>query len=290
MFAAILTVISTWVSATVASAQNPAYGAHVSVQIMQQLLVAPPLPSLEGGHKSVAPIGGYVTAAPVESVAGPDGAEDARTTGEFQGFFGGLGLTTASKGDITYFVFGIASSVTGEMLSNDSGGFHAKDVKSTGLAAVSGIAYRIFGDKTSATGLGLFGGPGLISINSSLNIEPASGGEPTAFTTSPNFLGAYTGVQFKVRIGKVLINPYVVNLITLDGTCRDVNVGKSGSVSSTSLKCRNGNAGFDVPSGFLGAGLFAGYGRFRFNILAQNLTADPNMNIKSYAATWAFEF
>lgn len=237
---------------TSAQSSSPIYGAYISVQITQQILTAPPLPSLDGGQASLSPIAGFVTAKPVESIAGPSGSEAAVTEGNFQGYFAGLGYSSRSKGDLTYFVFGLGSSISGEMIGKDSGSFNAKDVQATGLSAVGGVSYRLLGDKTSMTGLGVFGGPGVLSIDSSLKIAPASGGSPTSFATQPFIYGAYAGAQFKLRLGKILVNPYVVSFTTLNETCQAATNNGEGSVSATSLKCKNGKEGLDLPSGLFG--------------------------------------
>ncbi|MES2965407.1 MAG: hypothetical protein V4760_16110, partial [Bdellovibrionota bacterium] len=237
---ALLLVIS--VFSTSAFATSPMFGATMSVVIAQQMLAAPPLPSLEGGERTIAPQYGYVSVKQAFTEPVPTGGTF-NTTGGVSGNTAGLSLMIPTKGDWGFFLFALGSRITGKSDAFQDGvaTYSITDVKSDTLAGAGGVSYRLIGDDDSILALGVYGGPAFIKISSSSKFTSSGNfgaSSEAEFTFDPQFTGLYNGLQLSVRFGKLVVNPYLVMFQESGDRCQPISsTGTNTSNDASAFTC-----------------------------------------------------
>ncbi|WP_413287929.1 hypothetical protein [Bdellovibrio sp. HCB337] len=273
---------------------HPTMGVDIANAALESLILSAPFPSLDGGQNEVTPQYGTIQ---TELINKP-GVTDTTTpvanySGVSKGQSAGFGLTFPSKKDLSYFFYVTGSSQTGEFnITYDSAAtVRYTDFKASGAAAFAAAQYRLVGDAKSTFALGVFGGPGYYSFQSSLNYDQVgSGPTPSDVKFDPSGIGVLTGLQMVFRVGKFRINPYFLVFNGIGDACHKVSL-TGGQLGDSSFKC-GGNDGYAaVPPGFGGLGLALGYQALRFNVWSFQPANDIRpLKVTSYTVSYGFEF
>ena len=198
---------------------------RISLGAAQNLLAAPPLPTLDAGGKyTVAPALGIMSAslegtgqpmAAMPDSVPPMPAYTPTYSGKLNGYSAGLSFTSPTYGRTGFFLFLVGSQMTGEIdvYFGSQVAFAMKNLKAQALACAGGVSYRFVGDSKSKYAMGAFLGPAYMNLDSAFDPAqylPLGTGEDYEFKIS--VLAAYAGVQGQVRVWKFLINPYVLQM------------------------------------------------------------------------------
>lgn len=266
---------------------TPDIGARSSVVGAQQLLVSPPIPNLEGGKTTYTPQVGFMTAT-------VDGSEIQSSTtmsysGEVKGASGGIGISSPSSGRLSWFgIFG-GDSLTGEIaiLVNGSAFGSVKNIQSQSVAFAAGPSYRFTGEANSDFSAGVFLGPALIKVNSQFDLSTSN----ATYTLDDVIYGAYGGLQVKLRIDSLVINPYVLYMYDLSPQCKKMTISDS-QFNFTGL-CPSDMTTpnmVEMKNSFGGAGLFLGWKKLRFNIYSKASpdSAFNDVKITNYSIYYTF--
>lgn len=279
-----------------AHATSPMFGATMSVVIAQQMLAAPPLPSLEGGVRTVAPQYGIVSVKQQFTEPISTGGTF-HTEGSVSGNTAGLSVVIPTKGDFSFFVFGLGSRITGKSDAYQDGvaTYSITDVKSDTFALAGGVGYRLIGDEDSLLAFGVYGGPAMLKISSTSNFTPSGGfggGSSAEFSFDPQFVGLYSGFQLSVRLGKFVVNPYVVMFQEGDSQkCQSISsTGTNPSNNAAAFTCDGEPGKVETYASFLGYGLFLGYRAFRVNVYSNGNLFGDGVDVTNYSASIGIPF
>ncbi len=197
--------------------------ARVSLSSTQSLLAAPPLPSLETNEKFVISVqGGYVSG----HAEGDDySTRQSAYRGNFYGESFGLGLTSSSYKNLSYFGMLVGNTLGGELSGTSTDGKQIswwRNMSTQGVDAMAGAQYRIYGERRSPFVLGIFAGPVWISLKSSFQpeyVNPSSGAVTLGdkYHADPTMYGVMAGVQGKIRLNSFLFSPYGMYLQEIRG-------------------------------------------------------------------------
>jgi hypothetical protein len=272
------------------------FGATMSVVIAQQMLAAPPLPSLEGGVRTIAPQYGFVSVKQEFTEPIPTGGTF-NTEGSVSGNTAGLSLMIPTKGDFGFFAFGLGSRITGKSDSFQDGvaSYSITDVKSDTLALAGGVSYRLIGDEDSLLAFGVYGGPAMLKISSTSKFTPSGsfgGGSSAEFSFNPQFVGLYNGFQLSVRLGKFIVNPYVVMFQEGESDkCQDISsTGTDTNNNAAAFTCDGQPGKVETYASFLGYGLFLAYKAFRVNVYSNGNLFGSGVDVTSYSASLGIPF
>ncbi len=277
-----------------AFATSPTFGAEMSIAISQQLLAAPPLPSLEDPKHMISPQFGFVNAS-AEGEFPTDTGGQFRFDGATKGNTAGLSVTFPASNQLAYYLFAVGTQVTGEVTCFQDGvqSYAIQNIKSQSLAVAAGASYRALGTATSAAALGLFAGPYYLTTHSTSDFVPSAeigGGATEGFTFNPTFAGALFGTQVSFRMGSLTINPYALAALDFGDECKDISSDNPNSSWISAMTC-NGSAGKVIAhSSFVGYGLFAGYRSFRVNVYSKADAVNPLIKVTSYSASLGYSW
>jgi hypothetical protein len=279
-------------------AQSVGIGADAAIAGVQNLLVSPALPSLDGGKFIISPQIGTTEAIAdgSDATTGPNGTTGTYNyKGNLKGNLAGLSLTVNTKGDFGYFLFLYGINVSGEYtgtMDDEQVVLTLRNIKSTGYVGVAGINYRIVGDDQSTFAMGTFAGPSIANVTSSLDFNYPALNKPGTSTLDTSLPGLFFGFQFMWRMGKFRINPYLVGNIDLaSDTCKPLKLDQDDPSILMSLQCYGGKSpGVDVENNFAGTGLNVGYGGFKFNLYAQNAREYYPLKVSSFSLSYGFAF
>ena len=253
---------------------DPLTGARVSMVGIQKLLAAPFLPNLEERHPRFGVQASYMTA----KLGGQPENYD-RYLGKFNGLSGGFGYSPKLKEGYGYFVNGMVMRMNGDV--RVQGITQASSFSTTGVVALAGASARLIGREDGAFLFGVFAGPSLMHISSSLGLGEG------AVTSQPNLIGVTAGAQARLKFRKVMANPCVLTSQNVYGACVRINapggidVPKGCSGTSNSIALR--------PS-FTAFGLVVGYGDFALNIMSQLINDVELVDVaaQNYAISYSF--
>lgn len=273
---------------------DPTTGAQMSVAAAQDLLVSPPLPRLEAGGKwQISPQVGYMTATSSSALAkGTSNAGSGSYNGKLNGFSAGLGVTSPTSGRTGFFAFLVGSSITGKIDIYDNTGSLAttlNNMRSTVVAGTAGMNYRFIGESNSPVSMGFFLGPTFMSINSSFEAIATGGSLSATYAMNPNTYGVYSGLQGKVTVGKLIINPYVLYMKELSDSCKKLETSQAGSIAGCSSDPSKLGS-IDLSTTFSGFGLFLGYKALRFNVYSKAIrdSSYSDILISNYSISYSF--
>lgn len=288
-FPSLLLIFAFFVSVHQALADfTPDIGARASLAGAQELLVSPPVPNLEGGKTTYSPQIGYMVA----TVDGGDVRPQSSLfyKGEVKGVSGALGVSSPSSGRLGWFGIIGGDSLTGDIAVDIAGIPQAiiRDIKTQSFAFAAGPSYRFIGEANSTFAAGVFLGPAAIKVNSEFAVSTLP---DSTYTMDDTIYGAYGGVQVKLRIDSLVINPYFLYMHELSPTCKKMSVGNS-SNNFTGL-CPDDPTTpnlVEMKSSFGGFGLFLGWKAFRFNVYSKALhdKAFDDIKITNYSISYTF--
>jgi hypothetical protein len=269
-------------------------GTEAAVEATSQAFASPPLPSLDGDGRRITPMFGIVTIEGVDDSSDyQSGSNHSVYDGQVHAKLESLSYSSTGRGDLGYFVILSGTQVTGAMNSTDSEGtYKVTDIASSGYMATAGASYRLIGSDKSIFALGLFGGPGYMSVAATetvlqpIAIQPGHPQVNVSFNS--DFYGLYYGMQFLFRVGQFRINPYLATFADTSPRCRK-NLSIQGTASITSL-CESGEEGFGVSGSLWAVGLNLGYGGFSLNVYSQAFTVTRYLKASSYNLSYSFHF
>lgn len=275
------------------AAPDPSVGARISVAAAQDLLISPPLPSLEnGGGQRATPQVGYMSAKTEGSEDGSAQSSAYSFKGELKGYSAGFGFTSPPRGRAGAFAMLAVSSLQGEITATDPAGanlFTLSDMTSQVIAGAAGISYRFIGDSNSSVAMGYFLGPAFMSIQSSFKASSAGSSVGTIYQLNPLIYGAYGGLQLKLRMGKFLINPYALYFYDATDKCKSFE-GEAAAMPGLCDGKPEVHGSIDLNSKFYGYGLFLGYRKVRFNVYTKSIGSSlyDDIKITNYSISYSF--
>ena len=247
---------------------HPTMGVSVANAAVETLIISAPLPSLDGGSFTITPQYGVIKTQLVDK-PGLFETEIPKPShsGEVNGTSAGLGLTFASKSDLSFFIYGTGAQQTGDFqIAYDTAPtVHYTDFKVKAVTAFAAAQYRLVGDEKSGFAMGLFAGPGIYNFDSSL-VYDQEGPGPAASTVefNPSGTGMLTGLQMMFRAGGLRLNPYLMGFTNLGEACQEVEIS-TGQLNPSQFTCGGKEGYAEVPKGFGGVGIKLGYKSLLFN-------------------------
>jgi hypothetical protein len=264
-------------------------GSEAAVEATAQVFASPALPSLDNEVRRLTPMVGLVSVKGVDDTADiPPGQSTSVYDGELKGNLASLTFSSSGNGDFGYFVVFAGTKLFGAMTSTYGGKTdYVKDISSTGYTGIAGASYRMIGDAKSGFALGVFAGPGAMSVKSNQTVVQSDATTANVSTDS-KFYGVYGGIQLLFRLSQFRINPYVTTFKDLTDHCRN-DVTVQGNALLTAY-CINGQQGFEVDASILGVGLNIGNGPFNLNVYSEGIGTHHYLKATSYALSYGINF
>ena len=265
-------------------------GVRFSGLVIQEVLSAPPLPSLDADNKRHVSVQAIYGSGEVgRSVSGTQGGASQFTdyVGKPRAYAVGSGYTSRSRGLYSYFAFGVHTRATTDVAAEKESSFSQSITDSTASASALGLGmnYVLIGSIQSAWAVGVFGGAiaSLTQTGATFG-SPSGSTEPTRtfkVTSSTLTYGPMIGLQTKLRMGALSITPY--GLYFADATDKCLNYEASGQ----KFDCV-----FSMDSSFAAAGLNVGLYKFRLVVYSKvwsNIEArDTKLSV--YQIGYTFDF
>lgn len=166
----------------------------------------------------------------------------------------GVGYSSAAYGRFRGFGLLTGNYLQGSinLKSDVSGSAQLSDMKTYGFAFVTGAGVRILGEDRGAFTVGLFAGPALMHFSNTFTFSAASVGN-NSYSSNPYFYGALAGIQVKINLWGIILNPYALYLKDISSHCK--------SFTST-----GGDQCLSLDASFAGIGINFGYKALRFNV------------------------
>ncbi len=259
-------------AAAEASSIDVLTGARVSISSTQSILGAPPLPSLESNTGLVFIFqGGYLTGKAIDSSNG--GASG--YSGNFYGKAAGIGFSSRTFGNFSFFGLFVASQMDGEIAVTSSDGTsitYFREMKVQSMAAVAGISYRFIGEGRSPFAAGVFVGPTWMSLKSRFHVDaPYISYISPDYTAEPKVTGVMAGLQLKWRLNHYLIAPYALYMGEVSNHCKGFSTPNPADQWPA---CEGDPYSADLPASFSAYGINLGYRGFSFNAFSQTQNAN----------------
>ena len=290
LFLVVSIFVQSW---ALAQSWDPGTATRVSLASTQDMLAAPPLPSLEtSGRPEVTVQASAIGGRNSGEVWGSTGIHNYDYVGAFNGNAYGLGISTPSYGRFGFFAFGLTNRLEGQMDTYQGRLLHdisIRDISTRGSAWAAGVSYRFIGEggKTPFA-VGAFLGPAAMKFDNEFDWCQSQG--CNRYKTAPEFSGIYGGLQIKWRWQKFLAIPYVLHFRDTSDSCKKYDTKVIYRVSY----CDDDPSRMyymTMKGTFTGYGLILGYGDLKFNVYSKATRDEDTSNVKtsSYSLSYGFE-
>ena len=276
-----------------AQSWDPGTATRVSLALTQDMLAAPPLPSLESsGRPEVMVQASAVGARNSGEVYGSTGIHVYDYIGAFNGSSYGLGFSTPSYGRFGFFLLALSNQVDGSMdtyQANRKYIITIENITTRGYAGAAGVSYRLIGEAKSPFAVGIFLGPGYMKFENEYE-GCQTGVGCQKYSTKPEFYGAYGGLQMKYRWNKAQVIPYVLHFRDTSDSCKKYTT----KVIYSNSYCDADSSRLyymTMNGSFTGYGLILGYGNFKLNVYSKATRDEDTSAVKtsSYTLSYGFE-
>lgn len=300
-FTLLLSMLVFAVCASADTEMDQLIGVRVGQKLTQDILAAPPLPSLGGpGAKSstrVTPLVSYVSVTAENTDTSPENSYGPYR-GSFKGYTAALGLTRDSQSAWSFYGFASFSQVSGEMyqlsasdLSQSS--LAIKDMKASNVSVSGGVNYRLLGSKQSPAAVGLLAGPFVSRTSSTLTyINQSGSGTEDQYKADTLVFGPMVGIQALAQAYGFTANPYFLYYLNVLDTCQTFETDSTTTqvTSDATGSCNAANREIEVEGTFYAYGLNVGYGGFSFNVIGKSGENSSFSSIKTKMYTLAYTF
>jgi hypothetical protein len=261
-----------------AQTTDPYNGVRVALFGAQSILSTPPLPTLEGGGKSVTTVQvGYFTAKaknPIETVT---------YDGDFSGGSAGLSYTGKSQGRNNFFALVMFGQVNGSMESRDSFVVNTtklSDVVTDTSIMAFGTSFRFSGTESGAISAGILLAPVIINLKTSFKVTTNGVLDPKEYSSNPTIYGGIIGLQYKIRIDNILFLPYALYMYEFSDRCKVMDATAAPPAYSYGTSRCTDFTKVDLPASFSAVGFNLGYKSLNINVYSQ-MSNDASMNFIS---------
>lgn len=274
------------------AAFTPDIAARASLAGAQQMLVSPPIPNLESTKTSFSPQIGYMTA----NIDGNEfqtiqGITSTSLTykGDISGVSGLIGWNSQSTESWGWFAIFGGDYLTGQIDVNMGSTSYGsiKDIKTQAFSLTAGPSYRFIGVAQSPLSAGVFFGPTAIKVNSTFTVSTNN----LAYTLDDLVYGAYGGVQLKVRLGGLVINPYALMMQELSPACKKMSISDPNqSFTDMCSTDKTSSNLVEMKSSFSGFGLILGWKALRLNVYSKAVQDSTlgDIKITNYSLSYSF--
>lgn len=267
-------------------------GIRFAAQFAQDVMAAPPLPSLDQDEDSHFSLQGTWGSGQIAGFY--DEANGYGYAGSPAGYGLGMGYTSSSMGAVSYFIFGMYAQAKADIdltktpIANDAmnlmWSIHDSEISTGGLGA--GLNFVLLGSHESPLALGAFAGGMGFLIDTKYKFSQTSNGisDSVDIASKAKNYGPLGGVQMKLRFGRWLsLIPY--GMYFYDSTDHCV-------AFSESLVAAPGDCAARLNTSFYAAGLAISIMNFRFTAYTKTFTelANDDTKLTLYRASYTFDF
>lgn len=279
-------------SLLIISMANPSYAStldllNFGLGVAQKLASSPPLPSPEQDKKRKVTVLAAYTSSTIESSVFKYEADP-------EGYGVGVGYTSASVGNHSFFIYGVYSHAGGDYkeypdsaaLNDDVFGLADLSINSSILAVAWN--YVFLGGLNSKVNMSFFVGP-------QMTMFEMSGDGDTIYSSNPatpvkdnhevikyDSYGPLVGLQTKMRLGKFVLIPYVLYYYDASDRCYSFSDNNLSGYQECDI----------INNSYSAFGFTAGWGNLKLNVYTKtntHLSTDID-SINVYTLSYTFEF
>ena len=221
-------------------------------------------------------------------------------SGSFRGWTVGMGFTTESESNLSWYGFGMYTNLNGGISvpsseNNGNSTFRLDNMKSSGYNLATGANLRLWSAKRFPFTIGLIGGSFISQFESSFDTSSSQSTSSTGkYTSSSSVFGPVAGIQAFTQIFGLKINPYYLYFYDISDPCQEYTTtspNDNGADPTMNDKCTAANRYSITLNGtFATYGLNLGVFGLTFGAYS-NVKKDSSLNsitLKNYALSYSF--